>query len=95
MLDPRIHAYRKDIADIALAGRLIAPHYARPAVRRIESGATLFVEASEAAESVAQLDAGEDFAVLDITGQWAWGYRRKDHKVGYIPAAALGEPPAA
>ena len=27
-LDPRIHAYRNDIADIALAGQIFAPHYA-------------------------------------------------------------------
>ena len=33
VLDPRIHAWRSDIADIALAGRLFAPHYARPLIR--------------------------------------------------------------
>src|ERR1700754_5010274 len=32
-LDPRIHAYRDDIADIGLAGQVLAPHYARPLVR--------------------------------------------------------------
>jgi hypothetical protein len=26
--DPDFHAYRKDLADIALAGRVIASHYA-------------------------------------------------------------------
>ena len=34
-LDPRIHAYRDDIADIALAGQVLAPHYARAAGARL------------------------------------------------------------
>jgi hypothetical protein len=33
---------------------------------------------------------GEEFALLDVTGGWAWGYRRSDHLVGYLPAEALG-----
>jgi dipeptidyl peptidase-like protein len=33
--------------------------------------------------------AGEEFALLDVTGGWAWGYRRKDHKVGYLRVEAL------
>src|SRR4051812_19740025 len=33
VLDPAIHAYRNDLADVALAGQLFAPHYARPSKR--------------------------------------------------------------
>ena len=33
VLDPRVHAWRKDIADVALAGQLFAPHYAQPLIR--------------------------------------------------------------
>ncbi|HEX8535388.1 MAG TPA: SH3 domain-containing protein, partial [Allosphingosinicella sp.] len=32
---------------------------------------------------------GDEFAVLDITGGWAWGYRRLDHHVGYVPTDLL------
>jgi hypothetical protein len=32
---------------------------------------------------------GEEFAVLDLSGSWAWGYRRADHHVGYVPERAL------
>lgn len=32
---------------------------------------------------------GDEFALLDVTGGWAWGYRRSDHKVGYLRAEAL------
>lgn len=44
---------------------------------------------SETAAAVAALHAGEEFAILDITAGWAWGYRRADHHVGYVPAAML------
>jgi hypothetical protein len=27
--------------------------------------------------------------VLDIAGDWAWGYRRADHHVGYVETADL------
>jgi cell wall-associated NlpC family hydrolase len=41
---------------------------------------------------VSQLLGGEGFALLDILGDWAWGYSVHDHYVGYIEAAALGPP---
>ena len=44
------------------------------------------------AEAVSQLLPGEEFAVLDITGGWAWGYCRLDRRVGYVEAIELTEP---
>jgi cell wall-associated NlpC family hydrolase len=38
---------------------------------------------------------GEEFAVLDISGGWAWGYSRHDHYVGYVEAISLIEAPPA
>ena len=35
---------------------------------------------------------GEEFAVLEVSGHWAWGYCRHDHYVGYVEAIALVEP---
>lgn len=89
-LDERVHAYRRDIADIALAGQIIAPHYARP-VMRIASARASSVRAAAApdSEQVTGLAPGEEFAVLDISGGWAWGYRRADHRVGYVPLDEL------
>jgi hypothetical protein len=92
-LDPRINACRSDIADIDLADRLFAPHYAKALVRAcgvipamVRSGP------SDEAEAVSQLLPGEEFAVLDITGGWAWGYCGLDHRVGYVEAIALADP---
>lgn len=96
VLDPRIHAYRKDIADIALAGQLFAPHYARPMMRNCGLIATPLRSApSDSAPSVSELLPGEKFAVVDLSGPWAWGYCRADHYVGYVEAIALVEPSAA
>jgi len=38
---------------------------------------------------------GEEFAVLEISGGWAWGYSRHDHYVGYVEAISLVDAPAA
>jgi hypothetical protein len=92
-LDPRIHAWRPDIADIALASRLFAPHYAAPLIRACGMLATLVREApSDTARAVSELLPGEEFAVLDITAGWAWGYCLLDHRVGYVEAIELTEP---
>jgi hypothetical protein len=85
-LDERIHAYRRDIADIALAGQIIAPHYARATMRVASTLASAVRTAPlPEAEIAADLRPGDEFAVLDMAGGWAWGYRRLDHRVGYVP----------
>src|SRR3546814_12209834 len=44
------------------------------------------------AEQTSELLFGEGFALLDLTGGWAWGYSLADHYVGYLAANALGAP---
>jgi len=91
-LDPRTHAYRRDIADIALAGTLFAPHYAAPVLRAATASTMVRTAASHAAEASSQILPGEGFAVLDLAGDWAWGFSRHDHYVGYVAADVLGMP---
>ena len=76
---------------MALASRLFAPHYAAPVIRRADEAAPLHQKPEASAERVGDLEAGEDFAMLDVTGGWAWGYRQSDHLVGYVPASALAQ----
>jgi hypothetical protein len=94
VLDERVHAYRRDIADIALAGQLFAPHYARPMMRSCGIRST-FLRYKPTPDAVigSELLPGEEFAVLEISGGWAWGYCRNDHYVGYVEAIALVETP--
>ncbi len=44
------------------------------------------------ADQTSELLFGEGFALLDLTGGWAWGYCLSDHYVGYLAAEALSEP---
>ena len=94
-LDARVNAFRRDVADIDLAGTLFAPHYAAPMIRAAIASTMIRQAPGADAEASSQLLPGEDFAVLDLTGDWAWGYSRHDHYVGYVSAAALGTPIAA
>lgn len=91
-LDARINAYRRDIADVALAGTLFAPHYAAPMARMATSSAMIRSAAGDDAEAASQLLPGEEFAVLDVASGWAWGYSLHDHYVGYVAAERLGPP---
>jgi hypothetical protein len=92
-LDPRIHAYRRDIADVALAGHVISSHYARALQRACGTRATLvWPSASAEGDAVSELLPGEGFAVLEYTGAWAWGYCTADHRVGYVEAIELIDP---
>lgn len=44
------------------------------------------------AETVSELLPGEEFAVLEYSGGWAWGYSVADHRVGYVEAIELTHP---
>src|SRR5688572_15327370 len=87
--DPATHAFRKDLADVALAGRVIASHYAEPLVRRLAAAAPLLAEAATDADQIAQLSAGDEIRMLDNSRGWAWGYA-PDGRVGYIRSEAIG-----
>jgi hypothetical protein len=90
--DPRTVAIRADLADIALAGQHFAPHYAAPMMRSVTTATALRAARADDADIVTQLLPGEGFALLDVTGGVAWGYRLADHQVGYCPADCLGSP---
>ncbi|MFM5913261.1 hypothetical protein D5I55_17050 [Chakrabartia godavariana] len=89
-LDARTHAVRGDLADIALAGKLFVPHYARPMeMVCTTAGVSIHEGADVDSAVVAPLDAGAAFLVVDMAGDWAWGFRKADHLVGYVPKAVL------
>lgn len=72
---------------------MIAPHYARPLIRACGIHAAPLRERPDAdAEPVSELLPGEEFAVLEYSGGWAWGYGVADHRVGYVEAIALTTP---
>jgi hypothetical protein len=91
--DKRTTPIRGDLADIKLAGKLFAPHYAVPMLRRCIASTTPMHSAPDLqSNSESALIYGEDFAVLDIAGIWAWGYSCHDDYLGYVHISHLGEP---
>src|ERR1041384_6769274 len=91
-IDVRVHAWRKDLADIGLAGRVFAPHYARPLPRSCGAHSAMIRSGPAAeAEAVSELLPGENFAVLEYAGGWAWGFSAADHIVGYVEGIALAD----
>lgn len=78
------------MADVALAGRVIASHYAEPLLRHLAAAAQLRGSAGEEGEVIGELAPGDEYWLLDSTGGWAWGYAGKDRRVGYVRSEALG-----
>ncbi len=86
--DPTTHAYRKDLADAALAGRVIASHYAEPLARPIDCDTAAYDRPSTDGEMIAQLFEGDVLRMLDCARGWAWGYLG-DGRVAYVSAKAV------
>ena len=90
--DKRTTPIRGDLADISLAGKLFAPHYAVPMLRTGIAPVTgIHAEAHATSMPVSALMHGEEFAVLDVAGEWAWGYCLHDNYLGYVRFAQLGD----
>jgi len=90
-LDRRIHAYRADLADIRLAGRVTADRFVEGKRMRIGIGSTPIRQAPRpdaAIDSEAMM--GEAVLVFEesIEG-WAWVQLETDGYVGFIAAEAL------
>jgi hypothetical protein len=89
-LDPEIHAFRRDLADVALAEQIISSHYAEPLDRALTRPVILRAGPSETAQDLGKLRPGDCFAMLDNSLGWAWGYAGRDRRVGYVPGNAVG-----
>lgn len=88
--DPRVTAYRSDLADIALAGKLFAPHYSVPVPMRCTARQAMIRKQGGANyQAISELLFGEEFHILDVAGDWAWGFCTHDNYVGYVPVSAL------
>lgn len=83
---------RKDLADVDLADRVFAPHYAK-ALETIVITDALTILTGPAADSrpAGALMKGDRFRVLEITDHLAWGQAGHDGPVGYVDRYALAE----
>jgi hypothetical protein len=78
---------------VKLAGQWFAPHYATPESWTCGAETALLSAPRTTAHSIGSIRPGERFAVLEISGDHAWGYRERDSRVGYVDASALSRSP--
>ncbi len=88
--DPRLHAYRPDLADIRLQGLVAAERFVdgRPA-RVATSVADLFSAPRAGAGLSSQLLGGASVTVFDEADGFAWVQADRDGYVGYLAVADL------
>lgn len=90
-LDPNLHAFRPDLADAALAGRVAATRFVTPEARRVRWPTAPLATAPEARAPLgSELWQGEAVNLFEVADGWAWVQAARDGYVGYTPAEALG-----
>jgi cell wall-associated NlpC family hydrolase len=92
--DPRVHAYRDDLADKELEGLITAERYTEGSVCQVKAGVTDIRGTPDAsAARTSQAVRGETVRVFDEANDWAWGQLETDGYVGYFRASALNSVP--
>ncbi len=93
-LDPRIHAFRPEIAARYLKGQVEAERFVEGTrYEVIEPATPLRRAASHEARFHSEALLGERVVVYEITEEgWAWGQLERDGYVGWLSANVLGKP---
>ncbi len=88
--DPRLNAYRPDLAAESLKGQVAAARFTAGRPAQVARGvAALRRTPAAAAPQDTQLLSGEAVTIFDEAGGWAWVQNRSDSYVGYVESAAL------
>lgn len=92
MTDSRTTPARVDLAAAHLRGRVHAARFVEGTLHRALRGRVALRAGPDfGARLETELLLGENFAVYDIAGGWAWGQSSVDDYVGYVCATELGE----
>jgi cell wall-associated NlpC family hydrolase len=93
-LDPRLNAFRPDLADLALKGRAEAERFVAGEDFRVTAGnAPLRRAPSDLAALDTEALRGETVRVFETTSEgWCWAQLAADRYVGWVPRAALAVP---
>ncbi|MGV4793563.1 NlpC/P60 family protein [Rhizobium sp. F40D2] len=92
MLDRRLHAYRPDLAEAGLEGKVEASRFVEGAPARIGVPVVGLRPEPDLARGIdTELLLGEDVTVFDRADGWCWVKAASDGYVGYIKAEALSE----
>ncbi|MEM8541043.1 MAG: NlpC/P60 family protein [Pseudomonadota bacterium] len=89
-LDRRLHAFRDDLADETLIGKVSAAEFVQGEKQRINAP---YVDVRPQPELGAGIDTqllhGDIVRVFDIADGWAWVQAQRDSYVGYLPKKFL------
>lgn len=93
-LDRRLAAFRPDLADARLEGRVAAARFVEGVPRRVGlAPAPVRTEPSPEASLLTEFLPGEAVRVFEASDEgWSWAQSEVDFYVGYVPTAALDEP---
>lgn len=90
-LDRRTNAFRSDLADERLRGKVEAARFVDGDLRRVTAPSTpLHREPAPDAPIDSEAICGEIVRVFDVREGWAWGQLEADGYVGWLSSAALG-----
>ena len=93
MLDPRLHAFRSDLADLRLRGRIEAVSFTPGDLMEIvEPIASIRREPRFDAVQTTQALLGEMVRVFERREGWAWVQLESDGYVGYVSEESLRRP---
>src|SRR5258707_2859851 len=90
MLDPRLHAFRDDLADARVRGQVEAQRFVEGRAARVVAGRAAVWRAPEAdAELLTFYHYGEPVLVFDVADGFAWCQSFVDDYVGYVAAKEI------
>jgi cell wall-associated NlpC family hydrolase len=90
--DHRLFAYRADLAEASLRGKVEAGRFIEGVPARVAVPKTALRARPENAAAIeTELLYGEDIVVLDRAAGWVWGKSVVDGYVGYLQEAALSD----
>ena len=91
-LDRRLNAFRPDLADVRLEGRVEASRFVEGRPARVVAPVADLRNAPEPLSAIdTQLLCGDAVLVFDEAEGWAWVQAERDGYVGYAPAEALSD----
>jgi cell wall-associated NlpC family hydrolase len=92
MLDRRLHAYRPDLAEAGLEGRVDALRFVAGTPARVAVPVIGLRPVPDLAKGIdTELLLGEEVTVYDRADGWCWVKASGDNYVGYLPETALSD----
>jgi cell wall-associated NlpC family hydrolase len=90
--DPRVHAFRPDLADLRLVGEVEAARFVAGVQRRVVASVTPVRHEPRAGAAIdSEALRGETVRVFEATPEgWSWVQLEADGYVGYVASNALG-----